>query len=140
VGDVNSTVEVVLILAGIPVTVTLLILLFSYVPDSIRSSRTRYRPGKPWVFDPMWLESSESARRRDEAALGSGTGARAVEGSGYLALPAGSALEVERAAAEDAPVPGPRLTRARTQRVSARSRGATATVVPELPGGARGTW
>lgn len=132
-----SAVEVTLFLVGIPLAVTAVIMLFAYVPDSIHASGRRYRPGKPWTFEPMWLESSQSAAGREQSEQ---PGAPALGHAGPPALPAGTAVEVERAAAERAPVPGPRVTHARAQRVAARSRGATVTVVHELPGGARGTW
>lgn len=42
------------VFGGIPVGVILLITLAVYAP-SLRHQPNRYRPGKPWDFEPSWF-------------------------------------------------------------------------------------
>jgi hypothetical protein len=46
-----------LIYVGIPVGAFLLIAFFSVLPSMLR--RPRYRPGRPWNFDPLWFGGAD---------------------------------------------------------------------------------
>lgn len=49
-----TVVETVLVYVGIPACIYGLIALTTLVPSAVR--RPRYRPGRPWTYEPVWWE------------------------------------------------------------------------------------
>ena len=90
-----SIIDAVLVYAGIPVAVVLLIYGAVYAGSARRGRR--YRPGRPFEFRPVWFLSVP-----DRAAV-PGAGHAEIEGGATAAaLPAGQRPAEEEATAESA--------------------------------------
>jgi hypothetical protein len=92
-----STLETVLIFLGIPLGVALVVTGLVYGVSSRRSSK-RYRPGRPFEFQPVWfLSVPEQVSDPKRAALAAGAAA------GEPALPVGKGAEPAGGSGEPAP-------------------------------------
>jgi hypothetical protein len=88
-----SIIETVLVFAGIPLLVVLVVYGAVYGTAARRASK-RYRPGRPFTFTPVWFLAGAGSSGAD------GTHAVAIEGGDHHAeLPPGPVL----AQAADAP-------------------------------------
>lgn len=101
-----TVVETVLVFAGIPVGVILIVAAAVLAPSAMSSS-SRYRPGRPWGHAPAWwlpdpeavgtlpagVVAERESRRREIAAA-------ATEEADRAGLPAEQAAAVGRAEAE----------------------------------------
>jgi hypothetical protein len=67
---------VVLIYVGIPLGIFAVIALFAALPSALR--RPRYRPGRPWEHDPLWINGPDDP---DKALAGARPGATARGGA-----------------------------------------------------------
>lgn len=72
--DHMSTWDIVLIYVLAPVGGVLLITAVVALPSLLR--RPRYRPGRPWAYEPLWFGGPEDP----EGALVAGRGARTAKG------------------------------------------------------------
>jgi hypothetical protein len=91
-----SITQTVLVFAGIPLAVIVVVFLLVYGTSARRSSK-RYRPGRPFVFVPVWFLAAP------ERVVGEGPGARELTAASQrAALPAGPLLSQ---AADAPPVP-----------------------------------
>jgi hypothetical protein len=54
-----NVVETALIFAGIPIVVVGIAYLSVYGRADVGQRNSRYRPGRPWVFAPVWYVSQE---------------------------------------------------------------------------------
>jgi hypothetical protein len=70
-----TVVETILVFAGIPLAIILLLALLIFVPGGRK--RVRYKSGQPWEHAPIWYEPHP-----DNPGIGHGS---------HTALPAGSA-------------------------------------------------
>lgn len=68
-----TVVETILVFAGIPLAIVLLLALLIYVPGGRK--RTRYKSGQPWEHAPIWYEPHPDgpAGHGPHAALTSGS-------------------------------------------------------------------
>jgi hypothetical protein len=104
--------ETLLVYAGIPLAVILVLAVLTLVPG--RQKRARYRPGQPWEHQPVWYEPQPE--HPVEAGHGAGPEHGALgAGPEHAALGAGGATAIGAGSPVAAAVGGPR-------------------------GGARGTW
>ena len=71
-----TTGELILIYVVIPIGLFLVIALFSVLPSLLR--RPRYRPGRPWNFDPLWFAGPDDT---DKALAGARPGVTAKGGA-----------------------------------------------------------
>jgi hypothetical protein len=71
-----STGEILLVYVVIPVGMFLVIAFFAALPSMLR--RPRYRPGRPWAFDPLWFAGPEDT---DKALAGARPGVTAKGGA-----------------------------------------------------------
>ena len=113
--------ETVLIYAGIPLLLFLLLAAWTLLPHRDRG-KTQYKPGQPWQHDAIWYEPHPDAAGVHGA--GHGTGSTAVHGELEHPGAVAAALAIgerphEQGAEGDLATSGPRRTAA---------------------GGARGTW
>jgi len=126
-----TVVETALLFGLLPAAITLGIGGLVYATSGRRSAR--YRPGRPFKFDPVWFVAGEHSSRDHSGGDHSGRDHRGGEATGPYAapaLPAGehhSAIEARHAAAEARAEQG----LARAVPASTRRTG---------KGGARGTW
>lgn len=72
-----STLEVILIFAGIPLLVILMIFLLVYAPSWVRGPR--YRPGQPWEANAEWFGPVVSNRETPAAVMAGGSAGAARE-------------------------------------------------------------
>jgi hypothetical protein len=75
-GSSLSTGLVILYYVVIPLGAFAVIAFFSVLPSLLR--RPRYRPGRPWNFDPMWFNGPDDP---DRALAGARPGATAKGGA-----------------------------------------------------------
>jgi len=120
--------ETLLVYAGAPLALVLLLALLTLVPG--RRRRTRYKPGQPWEHEPVWYEPHPAA---------GGGGHAATPGTGAAAL--GSSLFPEQAGEgttgrSGAPQPGGDGHHG----ARALTAGPSAAAAARPLGGARGTW
>jgi hypothetical protein len=80
-------IETALVYGGIPLGITLLLALFVF-GRSAMNQPNRYRPGRPWTYEPVWfiphpeaLPHHESARRAIEGSIGGSVHATPVGGA-----------------------------------------------------------
>ena len=73
-----SVIETLLVFGGIPLAVVLLVWLLVYAASG-RHRTPRYRPGRPFVFEPVWFLAAQpgDANGRSTPAIG-GTAAREI--------------------------------------------------------------
>ncbi|MGY2084250.1 aa3-type cytochrome oxidase subunit CtaJ [Blastococcus sp. SYSU DS0539] len=128
--------ETLLVYAGIPLAIVLVLALLTLKPGAGR--RPRYKPGQSWDYAPVWYEPHPAhtgghgpAPSHGPAAV-PGSGTAALGSSVYPEQPGERALDAARGA-------GPEVVAG-----SGGSRGgATAARIPQPAGplgGARGTW
>jgi hypothetical protein len=126
-----NTVEVLLILVGIPLAVIVVLALLT-LPGGRK--RSRYKPGQPWDHAPVWYEPHPEGGSSDAHGPAPSHGPAAVPGASTAAL--GSSMYPEQ--------PGERNTDAQGGAGPAAHGAGTATAhraVDAGPlGGARGTW
>ncbi|MCZ2857528.1 aa3-type cytochrome oxidase subunit CtaJ [Blastococcus sp. VKM Ac-2987] len=128
--------ETLLVYAGIPLAIVLVLALLTLRPGADR--RPRYKPGQPWNYAPVWYEPHPAATGGHGPAPAHGPAA--VPGSGTAAL--GSSMYPEQPgerALESGHGVGPAVG---TGSGGAHG-GATAARLPHPAGplgGARGTW
>jgi hypothetical protein len=103
-----SKLEAVLIFAGIPLGVSVLIAAAVYAGSSSRRSK-RYRPGRPFEFRPVWFLSAPETVGAIRPALPAG--AAAAEGAARVELTAtgrpGNGRSGRADDVDDWPAPGP---------------------------------
>jgi hypothetical protein len=109
-----TVVETILVFAGIPLAITLLLALLVFVPGGRK--RVRYRSGQPWDHAPIWYEP------HPEHGPAAGHGETQAIGSSVYGEPTGDGHLTHGSSAHGATAPTPR----------AASAGPL--------GGARGTW
>jgi hypothetical protein len=91
-----SVVETVLVFVGIPLVIFAILAIGVFGRPDV-SQRTRYRPGKPWVFAPVWylprpIEGDHRASRAMAHELVEGPSERlALPAAGIDVKPAGGA-------------------------------------------------
>lgn len=80
-------IETVLVYIGIPLGITLLLALFVFGRSAMQQPN-RYRPGRPWTYQPVWfvphpeaLPNHESARLAVEGSIDRSAQATAVGGA-----------------------------------------------------------
>ena len=75
-----TVVETILVFAGIPLAIILLLVLLIVVPGG--SKRSRYKSGQPWEHDPIWYEPHPDgpAGHGPHAALTAGAAAHTPTG------------------------------------------------------------
>jgi hypothetical protein len=78
-----SIIETLVVFAGIPLAVVAVIFGLVYA-GSARSNDRRYRPGRPFDFQPVWFLSAPE--QQASAANGHAPAAHAVSGANRLAL------------------------------------------------------
>ena len=126
-----NTVEVLLVLVGIPLAVIAVLALLT-LPGGRK--RTRYKPGQPWDHAPVWYEPHPEHQVDSAHGPAPSSGPAAVPGASTAAL--GSSMYPEQ--------PGERNTDAQGGAGPASHGATTATAhraVDAGPlGGARGTW
>ena len=86
-----NTVEVLLILVGIPLAVIVALALLT-LPGGRK--RTRYKPGQPWDHAPVWYEPHPEGGSAGGHGAGPGSGAAAMGGGTTAAL--GSSMYPEQ--------------------------------------------
>ena len=123
-----NTVEVLLVLVGIPLAVIAVLALLT-LPGGRK--RTRYKPGQPWDHAPVWYEPHPEGGSSGGHGAGPASGAAAVGGGTTAAL--GSSMYPEQ--------PEERNTDTSSGAAGHGSTSATPRPVDAGPlGGARGTW
>ena len=127
-----NTVEVLLVLVGIPLAVIVVLALLT-LPGGRK--RTRYKPGQPWDHAPVWYEPHPEGPADDAHGPAPSSGPAAVPGASSAAL--GSSMYPEQ--------PGERNTDSGSGHGPATGQGgSTATAYRPVDagplGGARGTW
>ena len=60
-----STVETILVFAGIPLAIILLFAVLTLLPG--RQKKARYKPGQPWEHEPVWFEPHPMGSAHGEA-------------------------------------------------------------------------
>jgi hypothetical protein len=76
-----TVVETILVFAGIPLAIILLLALLIFVPGGRR--RVRYKSGQPWEHAPIWYEphpDNPGLGQGSHAALTAGSSAHATTG------------------------------------------------------------
>ena len=86
-----NTVEVLLVLVGIPLAVIVVLALLT-LPGGRK--RTRYKPGQPWDHAPVWYEPHPEGGSSGGHGAGPGSGAAAMGGGTTAAL--GSSMYPEQ--------------------------------------------
>jgi hypothetical protein len=131
-----TVVETLLVYAGAPLAVVLLLALLTLVPG--RRGKTRLKPGQPWEHEPIWYEphpAGGGGHGPTEA-----HGPAAVPGDGTTTL--GSSLYPEQPGERNTGRPGaptaPHGDGARG--AHALTAGPSAAAAARPFGGARGTW
>ncbi|MCF6506484.1 hypothetical protein E9549_03535 [Blastococcus sp. MG754426] len=129
--------ETLLVYAGIPLAIVLVLALLTLRPGADR--RPRYKPGQPWKHAPVWYEPHPAtvgghgpAPSHGPAAV-PGSGTAALGSSVYPEQPGERALDANAGA-------GPQVA---IGAQDAHRGGATAARLPQAAGplgGARGTW
>jgi hypothetical protein len=71
-----TVVETILVFAGIPLAIILLLALLIFVPGGRK--RTRYKSGQPWEHAPIWYEPHPDGPAGGHAALTAGSAAHAT--------------------------------------------------------------
>jgi hypothetical protein len=130
-----NTVEVLLVLVGIPLAVIAVLALLT-LPGGRK--RTRYKPGQPWDHAPVWYEPHPEHPVDTGHGPAPSSGPAAVPGASTAAL--GSSVYPEQ--------PGERNTDSQDGAGPAAGQGASAHGASAAPrrvdagplGGARGTW
>jgi hypothetical protein len=130
-----NTVEVLLVLVGIPLAVIAVLALLT-LPGGRK--RTRYKPGQPWDHTPVWYEPHPEHPVDTGHGPAPSSGPAAVPGASTAAL--GSSVYPEQ--------PGERNTDSQGGAGPAAAQGASAHGASAAPrrvdagplGGARGTW
>jgi hypothetical protein len=130
-----NTVEVLLVLVGIPLAIIAVLALLT-LPGGRK--RTRYKPGQPWDHAPVWYEPHPEHPVDTGHGPAPGSGPAAVPGASTAAL--GSSVYPEQ--------PGERNTDSQDGAGPAAAQGASAHGASAAPrrvdagplGGARGTW
>jgi hypothetical protein len=130
-----NTVEVLLVLVGIPLAIIAVLALLT-LPGGRK--RTRYKPGQPWDHAPVWYEPHPEHPVDTGHGPAPSSGPAAVPGASTAAL--GSSVYPEQ--------PGERNTDAQGGAGPAAAQGASAHGASAAPrrvdagplGGARGTW
>jgi hypothetical protein len=130
-----NTVEVLLVLVGIPLAVIAVLALLT-LPGGRK--RTRYKPGQPWDHAPVWYEPHPEHPVDTGHGPAPSSGPAAVPGASTAAL--GSSVYPEQ--------PGERNTDSQGGAGPAAAQGASAHGASAAPrrvdagplGGARGTW
>jgi hypothetical protein len=92
-----TVVETLLVYAGAPLAVIVVLALLTLVPG--RQKRARYRPGQPWEHAPVWYEPHPEGGSHG---AGHGDG----HGDGHAALGAGGATALTAGTPAAAPAAG----------------------------------
>ncbi|WNV76905.1 hypothetical protein [Geodermatophilus sp. DSM 44513] len=124
-----TVVETLLVYAGAPLAVVLLLAVLTLIPG--RRRKLRYKPGQPWEHEPVWYEPHPAAGGGGHAAT-PGTGAAAL-GSSLFPEQGGEGTTGRSAASHSGGDGHHGATRALTA-------GPSAVLAARPLGGARGTW
>ena len=80
-----TVVETILVFAGIPLAIVLVLALLIFVPGGRK--RSRYKSGQPWEHEPIWYEPHAGGT----GGHGAGHGAHALTAGPASARPYGGA-------------------------------------------------
>ena len=82
-----TVVETVLVFAGIPLGIVLVIALITVAPSAVRTGGARYRPGRPWEYQTAWwLPEPEAVGPRSHAVQAEHRHDRGVEAAARCSL------------------------------------------------------
>ena len=123
--------ETILVFAGIPLAIVLVLALLIFVPGARK--RVRYKSGQPWNHAPVWYEPHPEHAPAPGHGPGPAAGAAALPGGSTSAL--GSSMYPEQPEERNTDSSGS---------ATAGGHGSSAATAPRVNagplGGARGTW